>query len=403
MIQTRRRKHHWLTILLAVAALSLMLGTTALLMIERFMPEQDFLPSAIVAAPRQAVMRVLTPIQSAASWVGARVSKAVQDWALRSRLETEYNRVVSQNEQLVYQSLLYEELEAENIMLRNLMEEHNAKIALNPLLARVTAKESGNWFSMFTLDKGTNDGVAAGMAIINKDGLIGVVYETTATTANVVSIIDSRSSIGALLESSRDQGIIKGSLGVEDAARCRMYYLPADSVPRPGDTVITSGVMTTGADASSVAEHMPKGLKIGTVRESMRHTDENKSYIIVEPYVDFMHIEYVLILRYTANPEQMQFADDGQVGYPTVVLDTYIPPPVIGEEDKALIGATPTPIPRPSRVPGESEGSVTELDEGDDLNLLDPDENGDAEPTPTPPPDDPPLEPTLFDWGADEP
>ena len=382
MITTQRRKRHWLTILLTVLALLMLISTATLLLVERFLPQQEFFPPELVAAPRQAIMRIISPFQRAATWVGERVSKAARNWSYRRTLETYYSRLLAENEQLVYKSLLYEEMERENIRLQGLLGEYNAKREWDPLMASVTAKESGNRFSVFTIDKGSEDGVQPGMAVANQYGLIGVVYEVTATTANVVSIIDSRSSIGGILENSRDQGIIKGTLGVEEAATCRMYYLPADSVPRPNDIVITSGVMTTGVEQGSVAEHMPKGLKIGTVRESARHADANKNYIIVQPFVDFMHIELVLVYRYVADPEHMQFADDGQVSYTPVQLDTPRPMPTIGMGDTQMFGATPTPIPRPGRVPdsGNTNANVSDNADAsydpDDLNYLDPDEVG---------------------------
>ena len=58
-----------------------------------------------------------------------------------------------------------------------------------------------------------------------------------------------------------------------------MYYLSADSVPRPGDRVITSGVGVS----------FPKGLLIGYVRESTRAIEDSKHYIVVE--LSLIHIQ----------------------------------------------------------------------------------------------------------------
>lgn len=373
-------------------------SATSLVLVERFLPNQEFLPKSIVEMPRRLAQNALSPVLGALAWTSDNVVKFATNIKYRATLEAEYNKLLGENEQLMYQALLNDSLEAENARLNAMLGEFTAKEQLSPMLARVTAKESGNWFSMFTIDKGETDGVAQGMAVINTDGLIGVVFETTERTANVISIIDSRSSIGALIDTTRDQGIIKGTLGVEQTATCRMYYLPADSVPRPGDPVVTSGVMTTGVEASSVAEHMPKGLRIGVVRESARHMDENKNYIIVEPFVDFMHIEEVLVLKYTADVETMPIADDGQVGYTPVELDSPRPVPTIGKDAVENAAATPTPIPRPNRMPGEADINGEAMNpQTDDINILDTDEEGgltgdEAEPTET---DDLVIEPII--------
>ena len=63
---------------------------------------------------------------------------------------------------------------------------------------------------------------------------------------------------------------MRGTLDVDGTAMCRMYYLPDDFLPRPGDTVVTSGVGMS----------FPKGIPIGTVRESTRGMESNKSYVV---------------------------------------------------------------------------------------------------------------------------
>ncbi|GHU73021.1 hypothetical protein AGMMS49992_10290 [Clostridia bacterium] len=351
----RKRRIRWPIMLAAVVVFLTLASAMTLVLIEEYLPAQTFIPQSIVTLPREFITSVIKPVESAAAWLTARASMAIENWRFRRMLESEYTRVVNENEQLVYASLFNAYLEAENQRLNGLLGEYEARQTMNPVLARVVSKESGNWFSQFTLDKGSADGLAEGMAVINTDGLIGVVYELTEHTANVVSIIDSRSSIGGMIASTRDQGIIKGTLGVEDTASCRMYYLPVGIIPRPGDEVQTSGVMTTGVEQASVAEHLPKGLKIGVVRESTRHMDENKNYIVVEPYVDFMHLEEVLVLVYQADPETMPVADDGQLSYTPVALDTPRPSPIIGEEEMQSVTATATPIPRPDRGVNEIE------------------------------------------------
>ena len=281
---------------------------------------------------------IITPIQGVVSKVTQIASDYLYRVKLRSNIEYEYNQLKAQNDELVLRSILYEELEEENAQLRALLGEYDTRASMNPVLARVIASESGNYFSTFTINKGRNDGIDDQMAVITSQGLIGYVYEVFDTTSKVITIVDDQASLAALIESSRDQGAVKGTLGSTGEPLCRMYYLSADSVPRPGDRVITSGVGVS----------FPKGLLIGYVRESTRAIEDNKHYIVVEPAADFEHIENVLVLRYYAEVEEMpENYDNTEIIIAPVATAR---PQAVVEEEK-LLASTPVPLPdAPGRV-----------------------------------------------------
>ena len=379
MRKNKKKNAKGLRIVAMVLGLTLLIGCVALVLVENLMPTQQYIPQNIVSLPSRVVSAVLKPFQSAFSWTTNYVSDYLANFKLRKTIEIEYNKLRAENDELTYKSLLNDELEAENERLRNMLNFFDEKKSMNPIMAQVTGKETSSWFQMFTIDKGSKQGIKENMAVINADGLIGYIYKVYETTSEVISIVDSRASVAALIESSRDQGIVKGTLGIEEDAACRMYYLPVDLVPRPGDTVVTSGVGLS----------FPKGLKIGVIRESTRYMDENKHYVVIEPYVDFMHIEEVIVLIYEAAQEDMPDADDGQLSYVPSVLDTPRPSPSIGAQvNDPNLGAV-TPPPRATRIPGGSaepestaapdELSVTQMYEGAFYTVP-----PDATPTPNP-------------------
>ena len=379
MRKNKKKNAKGLRIVAMVLGLTLLIGCVALVLVENLMPTQQYIPQNIVSLPSRVVSAVLKPFQSAFSWTTNYVSDYLANFKLRKTIEIEYNKLRAENDELTYKSLLNDELEAENERLRNMLNVFDEKKSMNPIMAQVTGKETSSWFQMFTIDKGSKQGIKENMAVINADGLIGYIYKVYETTSEVISIVDSRASVAALIESSRDQGIVKGTLGIEEDAACRMYYLPVDLVPRPGDTVVTSGVGLS----------FPKGLKIGVIRESTRYMDENKHYVVIEPYVDFMHIEEVIVLIYEAAQEDMPDADDGQLSYVPSVLDTPRPSPSIGAQvNDPNLGAV-TPPPRATRIPGGSvepestaapdELSVTQMYEGAFYTVP-----PDATPTPNP-------------------
>lgn len=361
----RKRKRKWPRIMALVLVMLVLTGSVALMLVDSFAPDQTLIPQSLVKLPSNVVAAVLKPMQSAVSWVKNGISGYLESWKLSQTIEIEYNQLRAQNEELMYKSLLAEELEAENERLEKMLGVYDEYVAMemNPIKASVTDKETGNWFQQFTIDKGAQQGIKEYMAVVNGDGLIGYISEVFETSAQVMSIVDSRASIGAIIQSSRDQGTIKGTLGLEEEPTCRMYYLPANVVPRPGDTVVTSGV----------GQPFPKGIRIGTVRESTRYLDENKHYVVVEPFVDFMHIEEVLVLIYEAPAEAMTEADDGQIDYVPQVLDTPRPQPSIGSQiEDPNLGAY-TPPPRSTRIPEEGTTAAPEATGA---------ANGDATPMP---------------------
>ena len=289
-------------------------------------------------SPEGFLASVITPVQGFVSKATSLFSDYLYTVKLRSNIEYEYNQLRAQNDELVLRTLLYEELEEENAQLRGLLGEYEERASMNPVLARVIASESGNYFSTFTINKGKKDGIDSQMAVITSEGLIGYVYEVFDTTSKVITVIDDQASLAALIESSRDQGAVKGTLGSTGEPLCRMYYLNADSVPRPGDRVITSGVGVS----------FPKGLLIGYVRESTRAIEDNKHYIVIEPAADFEHIENVLVLRYYAEVEEMpEKYDNTEIIIAPVATAR---PQAVIEEEK-LNASTPVPLPEaPGRV-----------------------------------------------------
>ena len=352
-------------------------------------------------APENAISTVLTPLQTGFSSVVDAVVEYLRTLKLRANLETAYNDIKLENEQLVYQAMLSDELQYRLSVYEDLYDEISVNESLNPVVATVIGRTDGNYFSVFTINKGTNDGVTEFMAVTMEGALVGYTYNVSATSASVRTIIDSDASIAALISSTRDQGTVRGTLDVDGTAMCRMYYLPEDMLPRPGDTVVTSGVGMS----------FPKGIPIGTVRESTRGMESNKSYVVVEPTADFEHIEYVIVLRYQPDAEAIESRDTG-TDLELVPMDTVRPVPTVQigsdffqlaptpepteevtqeivQEDGTILYVTPTPASGTDSI----EYNVPDSDDDEDTNPY----GYTLPPTATPTPTIPPLELTVED------
>ena len=299
----------------------------------------NFLSSPLLALPRQMVTKVITPVQSVFSQVTDSVVGYLRMLKIRGNIEYEYEQLSLLLDDYANQSAQLEELRRINESLYDLLDEQERNRDMNPLAATVIGTDSGNYFSTLTLDVGSKNGVEEYMAVVAQGGLVGVTYNVEATKCQVRCVIDSDCTVAALIQSSRDQGSVKGTLGINGEAMCRMYYLPDNSLPRPGDMVVTSGV----------GLEFPKGIPIGQVRESTRGMEDNKSYVVLEPIVDFQHLEYVTVYRY--KPSYAEAAQARSSSGVTSLEPLSTPRPVPTFQVGAVSDFIFSPSPSPSATP----------------------------------------------------
>ena len=312
----------------------------------------------LLQLPENSVATVITPIQNGFSRLTGWLSSTLHRMKYYANLEAEYEKLRQENEDLVYRAMLADELQHQLTQFEDMHAEIVNNTNLRPIVCQVIGRDEGNYFSTFTINRGSDDDIEPFMAVTFSGALVGYTEEVKENSAVVRTIIDSEASIAALIQSSRDQGTIRGTLGVDGTAMCRMYYLPDDHLPRPGDTVVTSGVGLS----------FPKGIPIGTVRESTRGMDANKQFIVVEPDVDFQHLEYVIVLRYKPAAEAIEGRDSTAAYREFVPLETARPYPELrigstqrfGETAEPTESPSPSPSPEPTPSPTPT-AAATEL------------------------------------------
>lgn len=143
------------------------------------------------------------------------------------------------------------------------------------------------------IDKGSRDGIKADMAVITADGIVGKVLRSFKTTSQVLLINDQTSGVGAILEKSRLQGVLRGT----PAGEVVLEKVMADEPVQPGERVLTSG-----GD-----QIFPKGLPVGTVSK-VSPGAELFLNIRVKPIADISRLEEVLVITQEEDREP-QVAD----------------------------------------------------------------------------------------------
>ena len=321
----------------------------------------NFFDQPILDKPGEIISNIMTPVQNTVSKAVSWVTGYFRTMKYRSNLEYEYEQALLKLEEYQDLAMLANEYAARLNAYEDLRMESIGNEAMHPVSATVVGHDTGNYFSTLELDKGTNDGVQNYMAVVYSGGLVGYTYDVRKASCKVATIIDSDTTIPALMESSRDQGSVKGTYGLTGEALCRMYYLPENHLPRTGDVVVTSGV----------GMPFPKGIPIGTVRESTRGMEDNKQYVVIQPIVDFQHLEFVIIYRYIPSyAETAQLSEETSVSATLVPLATARPlpefatgvgtsfeeggvtTPIPADEATPEPEITATPTPAPSQTPG---------------------------------------------------
>ena len=323
----------FLKTILIILVCGVLFLTTALLVVS------NFIDHPLLTVPRHIISSIVSPVQQVFSSATDSVVDYLRALKIRGEIEYQYEQLTLLLDDYATMGAQNEEYRRTIQELYNLLDEQERNRDLNPLAASVVLTDSGNYFSTLSLDVGTANGVDNYMAVVAQGGLVGVTYDVEETTCKVRCIINSDCTVAALIQSTRDQGSVKGTLGTTGEPMCRMYYLPDNSVARPGDMVVTSGV----------GLEFPKGIPIGEVRESTRGMEDNKSYVVIEPIVDFQHLEYVTVYRYQPSYAEAAQSRSGSYSATLEPLVTARPVPTLslGGTSDFLFSQEPTSAPTP--------------------------------------------------------
>jgi rod shape-determining protein MreC len=160
--------------------------------------------------------------------------------------------------------------------------------------AQVIGSGGSDLSRIIYIDKGKNDGIKPDLAVITAGGIVGKVLQVFPTSSQVLMINDQSSGVGAMLEKSRLQGVIRGTANGE----LILERVMSDEQVSAGDTVLSSG-----GDRI-----FPKGLPVGTVSK-VSPGREMFLNIQVKPAADLSRVEEVLVV--TEKQEREPVAEIG--------------------------------------------------------------------------------------------
>ena len=145
-----------------------------------------------------------------------------------------------------------------------------------------------------TLNRGSKDGIRPEMGVVDGNGVVGIVYDTSSHYSRVISVLNSKSSISCKIVGSEYFGYLKWEYG--DSRYAYLKDLPRHAEFNLGDTVVTSGYSTV----------FPEGIMIGTV-DDMADSNDGLSYLLkVKLATDFGKVSEERVIARTGQHEQKE-------------------------------------------------------------------------------------------------
>ena len=214
-----------------------------------------------------------------------------------------YFHLKSVNEDLLDRNMLLEE--QINNLEKALKERQLDSIAVNSIRkmpqkdyqlfkARVIKNSLNLADNYITLDKGSSSGIHSEMGVVDGNGIVGIVYETSPSYSVVISVLNSKSNISCKIVGSDYFGYLKWEHG--DSRYAYLKDLPRHAEFNLGDTVVTSGFSTV----------FPEGIMVGTV-DDMSDSHDGLSYLLkIKLATDFGKPSDVRVIARNGQQEQKE-------------------------------------------------------------------------------------------------
>jgi len=240
--------------------------------------------------------RQLQPIEGAASVVFTPIQQAAHDatsitggWldtlGRMSKLEDENKKLRTALDSVTAENATLQQLKRENENLRAMLKFQTDRPDIKGVQAEVIGGDPTSTMEVLIIDKGTEDGVTSGMAVVSAGGiLVGQTKEVKTNRATVLLITDISSSLAVATQNSLIPGVLEGRW--QKQGRLLMRHIPRDEKVENGDILLTTGV----------GGIFPRGLIAGqvyNVRQSEVATEkEAEAY----PLAELNALEQVLVI-----------------------------------------------------------------------------------------------------------
>lgn len=273
----RRRKKNWIhpkILYICLSVLCVILVLLSFKFTDRF------------ATVKSALGNVVTPMQKGINSVGRYISEKTELLHSKENLLAENKELRKKLNELSYDNkiLAHENTELENY--RELYKLDKKYPDYPKVAARVISRDGNNWFHVFTIDKGKKDGIQVDMNVISGNGLVGIVSEVGSSYAKVRAIIDDKSNVSAMFESTGETCMVKGNMESIYHGYIDVEMISNSAKIKNGDEVVTS----------HVSDKFLQGLSVGYIKDIVSDESAQSKTAHLTPVVNFDQLENVLVI-----------------------------------------------------------------------------------------------------------
>ncbi len=234
-----------------------------------------------------AVGYVVVPFEKGIGRLGEWLSNRSEEFTDIKRLLAENEELREEIAKLTEENAILASDKYELNSLRSLFELSNQYDSYEKVGARIIAKDSGNWFSSFVIDKGTGDGLQLNMNVIAGGGLVGNITAIGPNWARVTSIISDGNHVSAQMLSTGKTLVVSGDLELYSSKIIAFSMLEdEDDLVVTGDKIITSKISD---------KYLP-GILIGYVQFIENDNNNLTKSGYITPAVDFDNLSEVLVI-----------------------------------------------------------------------------------------------------------
>lgn len=247
-----------------------------------------------------ALMEITGPVQEAASRALSGISDLWNGYVALTDVHDDNERLLEDVRQLTEKADRVRQLELENAELRKMLDFKKRRRELVTVGAHIIGKDVSAYTRVLriAIDVGDDASVLEGMPVINADGLIGRIHRVSSSFAEVMLVVDARSTVNVKVSGKGVVGTVTGT-NSQYSYDARMSYLTKAEPLAQGDLLVTSGHDKV----------FPPDLRVGYIR-SLEERQRGVEYELqVTPAVNFSDLDLVYVVTDVVS-EPVEGGDD---------------------------------------------------------------------------------------------
>jgi rod shape-determining protein MreC len=247
-----------------------------------------FLHFIKILSPLEAfIFRVLSPIMRYSYLLGDEIKTVYSEQIDKRDLGKAIEEIKAENQRLLVEIAQVKNLEEENKRLKefiNFKDKQNNALLLAGIVSYGNINNNSSEEKIFVVNKGRNDGVREGLAVVNSRGVVfGKIIKVRDSQSVACFSTDKKCQFAVkVLNSVRTIGIARGELGLT----IKIDFIPQTEELASGDLVVTSGL----------EENIPAGLVVGKISGIKKANNDLWQSANIDPTDDFSNISFAAVI-----------------------------------------------------------------------------------------------------------